>query len=48
MLKTIIALKEKYKAKKRKEFLARIRYGKNWHQKLYPHKYTGGSFGGGR
>jgi len=31
---------EKRKEKKRKEFAAKLKYGKNWRQKLYPHKYT--------
>lgn len=26
--------------KKRKEFAAKLKYGKYWHQKLYPHRYT--------
>lgn len=46
-IKTIIILK-KYKAKKQKEFLACIQYGKNWHQKLYPHKYIDRGIGGKR
>jgi len=29
--------------KERKEFAAKLKYGKNWHYKLYPHKYTSGT-----
>jgi hypothetical protein len=31
---------EKRADKKRKEFAAKLKYGKDWHYKLYPHKYT--------
>ncbi len=33
----------KQKERKRKEFAAKLKYGKGWHQKLYPHKYTSGT-----
>lgn len=35
------ALFRKHREKKRKEFTAKLKYGEDWHQKLYPHKYTG-------
>ena len=31
---------EKRRAEKKAEFAARLKYGKDWHYKLYPHKYT--------
>ncbi len=36
-------LLEKRAAKKQKEFLAKLKYGENWHHELYPHRYTEGS-----
>jgi len=35
-------LLKKFTARKQKEFLAKLKYGENWHYKLYPHKYTSG------
>jgi len=32
--------KERRTEKKRKEFAAKLKYGKFWKQKLYPHRYT--------
>lgn len=37
---TLKAYLEKRKEKKRKEFAAKLKYGKNWHYYLYPGKYT--------
>jgi len=31
------------KEKERKEFAAKLKYGKDWHWKLYPHKYSSGT-----
>jgi hypothetical protein len=33
-------LLERVKAKRRKEFAAKLKYGKNWRQELYPYRYT--------
>jgi len=32
--------KERRAEKKRKEFAAKLKYGKFWKQELYPHRYT--------
>lgn len=37
MLKAFL---EKRAEKKRKEFAAKLKHGKDWHQKLYPYGYT--------
>jgi len=40
MLRIFKKLKEQREEKKRAEFAAKLKYGKDWHYKLYPHKYT--------
>ena len=40
MLRTVRNWQEKRAEKKRKEFAARLKHGKFWKQKLYPHRYT--------
>jgi len=36
-------IRQKKLSKKRKEFLAKLKYGEDWYHELYPNKYTQGS-----